>query len=176
MPIPLDAVFGFQRHIVAQVVEPELVVGAIQHVGEVGFLAGNLPQVLHPVGALFDRGVINESRIVLEAAHGKPQVVVDRPHPYRVAAGQVVVDRYHVDAPAGKGIEVHRQRGDQGLAFAGFHLGNLAPVEDNAPDELNVVVALAQVAAGRLPARRQRPREAGRPGFRLGPGDFGTRG
>ena len=48
------------------------------------------------------------------------------------------------------GVEIDRQRGDQGLAFAGLHLGDLALVQDHAADQLHVEMALAERALGRL--------------------------
>ena len=51
---------------------------------------------------------------------------------------------------AGERIEVERQGGDQGLAFAGAHLGDLALVQDEPADELNIVMALADGALGGL--------------------------
>ena len=74
------------------------------------------------------------------------QEVVDTAHPGGVAAGQVVVDRDHVHALGRQGIEVGRQGGDQGLALAGAHLGDLAVVQHHAADELDVEVAHAQGA------------------------------
>ena len=75
---------------------------------------------------------------------------VDAAHPLGVAAGQVVVDRDDVDALAGERVEVGGQRGDQRLAFAGLHLGDLAAVEDHAADQLDVEVPHVQRAAARL--------------------------
>ena len=46
-------------------------------------------------------------------------------------------------ALAGQRVEVHRQRGGEGLAFAGAHLGDLAVVEHHAADQLHVEVAHA---------------------------------
>ena len=69
----------------------------------------------------------------------RPSQRVDVPHPLRVAAGQVVVDRDQVRAAAGERVEVERQRRDQRLAFAGGHLGDLALVQHDAADELHVV-------------------------------------
>ena len=60
-------------------------------------------------------------------------------HPLRVAAGQVVVDGDQVGAAAGQRVEIQRQGGDEGLAFAGGHLGDLALVQHHAADELHVV-------------------------------------
>ena len=46
-----------------------------------------------------------------------------------------------MDAAAGEGVEVAGKRGDEGFAFAGLHLGDLAGVEDHAADQLDVEVA-----------------------------------
>ena len=71
-------------------------------------------------------------------------------HPLGVTLGQVVVDRDHVDALAGERVEVARQRGDQGLALTGLHLGDVAEVQRRSAHHLDVVVPLAQRALGRL--------------------------
>ena len=59
-------------------------------------------------------------------------------HPLGVAAGEVVVDGDELRVPAGEGVEVERQRGDEGLALARRHLGDPALVEGDAADELDV--------------------------------------
>ena len=46
-----------------------------------------------------------------------------------------------MSAPPDQGVEVERQRGDQGFAFAGLHLGNSALVQDDAANELDIVMA-----------------------------------
>ena len=56
-------------------------------------------------------------------------------------------------ALAVEGVEIDRQGGDQRLAFAGLHLGDLALVQDHAAHELHVEVALAERALGRLAHR-----------------------
>ena len=70
-----------------------------------------------------------------------PRPLIERAHPLGVAAGEVVVDRDDVDALALQRIEVGGQGGDQGLALAGDHLGDVAAVEDHAAHELDVVSA-----------------------------------
>jgi hypothetical protein len=48
-------------------------------------------------------------------------------------------------APAtGQGVEIGRQRGHQGFAFTGFHLGDLPAVQHHAADDLNIIVAHLQ--------------------------------
>ena len=133
--------------VVAQVVEAELGVGAVDDVAGVGLL---LVDVVHAG---------------LDRAHGDAEQVVDRLHPVGVAAGQVVVDRDQVDALAahrvavlvarGQRVEHDRQRGREGLALARLHLGDRAVVEDHAADQLDVVVALAERALAGLARERE---------------------
>ena len=50
-----------------------------------------------------------------------------------------------------QGIQVGRERGDQGLSFACCHFSDLAFVKHNAADELDVVVTFSQGPFCRLP-------------------------
>ena len=83
-------------------------------------------------------------------ADGQPEEAVHPAHPLGVALGEVVVDRDDVDALAGERVEVGRQRRDEGLALTGLHLGDVAEVQRGAAHDLDVVVALAERAAGGL--------------------------
>ena len=128
----LHVVREVELHVVAQVVEAELVVGAVGDVAAVGDLALLVVQV------------------VLDDADRHAEEAVDAAHPLGVAAGQVVVDRDDVDALAFERVEVGGQRGDERLAFAGLHLGDLAAVQHHAADELHVEVPHVQHAAAGL--------------------------
>ena len=55
-----------------------------------------------------------------------------------------------MDALAGERIEIGGQGGDERLAFAGLHLGDLAAVQDDAADELHVEVPHVEHAAAGL--------------------------
>ena len=55
-----------------------------------------------------------------------------------------------MDTAAGKRIEIDGKRGDQRLAFAGLHLGDLALVQHGAADELDVEVTHVEHAPARL--------------------------
>ena len=81
-------------------------------------------------------------------ADGKSEEIVDLAHPDGVAAREVVVDGHDVHALSFEGVEVDRERGDEGLTLSGAHLGDVAAVERKASDELDVIVALAERAAG----------------------------
>ena len=129
----LHALVAAADHVVAQVVEAKLAVGAVGDVGSVGrFLAVEL-------------------HVVLQAANAHAQKAVDLAHPLAVALGEVVVHGDDVDALAGDGIQVGRERGDEGLPLAGPHLGYHAPVQDDAPHELHGEVAHPKGTPGGLP-------------------------
>ena len=131
----LDHLLLRPRHVVAQVVEAELVVGAVRDIGVVGL-------------ATLGRGHVGEDHADLE-----PEEAVDPAHPLRVALGEVVVDGDDVDALAREGVEVGRQRGDERLALTGAHLGDVAQVEGATTHDLDVVVPLAERPLGRLTHR-----------------------
>src|SRR3954451_4421351 len=136
-PAVLHLLLERDRHVVAEVVEAELGVGAVGDVGRVGvalLLVG-----LH----------------VLQHSDGEAEGGVEPPHPLRVAAGEVVVDRDEVDALAGQRVERDRERGGERLALAGLHLGDRAGVEHHAADHLDVEVAHAEGAPRRLAHDRE---------------------
>ena len=128
----LDQVLGDLGHVVAQVVEAELVVRAVGDVHRVH---------LAPLGG----GLADQDAPAAHAQEG-----VDAAHQIRLVLGQVVVDGDHVDALAGQGAQVRGHRGDQGLALAGLHLGDPALVERDAAHDLHVEGAQAQDAPRRL--------------------------
>ena len=125
-------------HVVAQIVEAELVVGAVSDVGIVLALALLVVEAVH------------------DDADGEPEEFVDLPHPFGVALGEIVVDGDDVNAAAGERVEIDRKGGDQGLAFAGLHFRDAALVQHHAADELNVEVALAERALAGLAHRGER--------------------
>ena len=129
---------GGLLHVVAEIIEAKLVVGAVGDVAGVGFLP--------LVGVHADQ----------IASTVKPEPVVDRGHPFHVAASQVIVHRNDVHPFAFDRIEVGRERGDEGLAFAGHHFGDVSSVEDHAADQLHIVVPHPQKAATRLTANGKR--------------------
>mmetsp|Transcript_12872 Transcript_12872/g.30273 ORF Transcript_12872/g.30273 Transcript_12872/m.30273 type:complete len:931 (-) Transcript_12872:212-3004(-) len=125
-------------HVVAQIVEAVLVVGAVGHVGRIGgllLLAGHLRQV---------------------DAHRQAQEVVQLAHPLGVAPREVVVHRDDMDALARQRVQVDRQRRHQGLAFAGAHLGHFAGIEHHAANQLHIEVAHLERPLAALAADRKR--------------------
>ena len=45
-------------------------------------------------------------------------------------------------------VQIERQRGDEGFALAGLHLGDAAFVQDDAADQLHIVLAQSDSADG----------------------------
>ena len=128
----LDHVLQPVLHVVAQIVETVFVVGAVGDVAGIGFLALGIVEPVH------------------DDADGQPEEIIDLAHPGGVAAGEVVVDGDDVDALARERVEIDRERCDQRLAFAGLHLGDVALMQHHAADQLDVEMALAERALGRL--------------------------
>ena len=110
-------------HVVPQVVEAKLVVGAKRDVALVR-LATRLAVGL----------------VLVDAVDRQSMEFVKRTHPLRVASGEVVVDGDHVHAAAGQGVEEDRQRRHQRLAFPRLHFRHLASVKRHPTNQLNVVV------------------------------------
>ncbi len=134
----LDLILFVDDHVVAQVVEAELVVGAVGHVGGIGFFARAAVQIVN------------------DQADGKAQKAVDLAHPFRVAPGQVVVDGHDMHALARQAVQVGGQRRHQGFALAGLHLGDAALVQHNAAQHLHGEVPHPQHAVGGFPADGER--------------------
>jgi hypothetical protein len=137
----LDQLLRAPGHVVAQVVEAELVVRAV----------GDVLGVLDPPL----RGCHRRE----DAAGLDAEGTVDAAHQLGLVLGEVVVDRDDVDALAGEGVEVRRQRRDEGLALAGLHLGDVALVQGRPTHDLHVEVALAEGPLGRLADRGERLRQ-----------------
>ena len=119
----LHALRGREHHVVAQIIEAELVVGAVRDVGVVRDL---LVRMIH---------------LRQVDADGQAQELVDPAHPVGIALRQVVIDRDYMDTLAAQRIEVGRQRGDERLALTRAHFGNLAVVQRHAAHQLHVEMA-----------------------------------
>ncbi len=138
MMAALHAIGEIVFHVVAQIIEAEFVVGAVGDVGAIG------------------RAALGIVEIVDDHAHGETQGAVNGPHPFGVAASEVIVYGDDVDAAASERIQVSGKRGHQRLAFAGFHLGDLAVVQDYPADQLHVEMAHGDSAAARFAGQRER--------------------
>ncbi len=138
---PLHPVFQTERHVVAQIVEAEFVVGAVGHVAGVGF-------------AFLFLGLLGKDH-----AHAQAQEFVQRTHPVGVPLGQIVVHRDHMHAAAGEGVQVGGQGGGQGFTFPGAHLGDAALMQGDAPHQLDIEMAHAHHPGGGFAAYREGFRE-----------------
>ena len=126
------------HHVVAQVVEAELVVGAVGDVGVVGAAAAVAVDALH------------------DQADTQTQPAVEFSHPLAVALGQIIVDGDDVDAFAGQSVQVGGQGRHQRFAFTGLHLGDVAAVQRDAAGDLHREVLHAQHTPSGLAADGER--------------------
>ncbi len=110
-------------HVVPQVIKAKLIVGAKRHVAFV------CPPARLAVGLVF-----------VDAIHRQSVKFIQWAHPLSVTTCEVIVDRNQMDAPAGQGVEEHRQRGHQRLSLPRLHLRNLASVQRHPTNQLDVVV------------------------------------
>ena len=106
----LDHVLRDLSHVVAQVVEAELVVRAVGDVAGVHLAAlrGSLPHENTPTR--------------------HTQEVIHTAHKVRLVLCQVVVNRHDMHTLTGQRAQVRRHRSDQGLTFTGLHFRDLALV------------------------------------------------
>ena len=131
----LDEAFERHGHVVAQVVEAELGVGAVDHVGRIGLAA------------------LVKRHHVLDVGGAHAERFPHRLRPLGVALGEVVVDRDQVRALAGEGVQVERLHRDEGLSLARLHLGDVALVQDDPAHLLHVEEADVHGALERLADR-----------------------
>ena len=133
----VDHLLAVELHIVAEVIEAQLVVRRIGDVAVIGVAALRLIKVRDD-----DPGC-------------QAQEAIDGAHPFGVARREIVVDRDDMDALAFERVEVAGQSRHQRLAFTRRHFGDLAAVEDDAADHLHVEMAHAERADRRLAHRRK---------------------
>ena len=133
----LHAIVQIEFHVVAQVVESELVVGTVGHVGCVGITALLIVQIM-------DDNAYRESEEAIQLAH-----------PLRVAFSQIIVNCDDMDAASTEGVEVDGQRRDQRLTFSGLHFGDLAGVQHHASNQLHIEMPHVQDAATGLAHDRE---------------------
>ena len=121
-------------HVVTEVVEAEFIIGAVCDIAGIGQLT------------------LGGVHTGLDRADGEPHADVQRPHPFHVAAGEIVVDCDHVYALALEGIEVGWQRGHERFALACDHLGNRTGVQHHSADQLHIVMPHDEKSSARFPA------------------------
>ena len=115
--LTLDQLLRALRHIVAQVVEAEFVVGAVRNVGTVSLPTG------------FAIGLV-----LVDAIDSHAVELKQWRHPLRVAAGEVIVHSDEVHAFSGQRVEEHGERGNKRLALTRLHLRHLATMQRRTAD------------------------------------------
>ena len=115
-----------RSHIVTQIVETKLVVGSIRNIAI--------------VSGLFPRNTL----VGLDRVDRQSQTHVERPHPFHITTGQVIVYRYNVHTFIGNGIEIRRQCGDKRLTLTRHHFGDCTTVQHHAPNQLHVIMTHTQ--------------------------------
>ena len=78
--------------------------------------------------------------IVLNAADGEPEELIQVTHPLGISFREVVVYGDDMNAAAGERVEIDGEGGDQGLAFTGGHLCDAPLVKGYPSDKLDVEV------------------------------------
>ena len=102
--LSLDVFLQGEFHVVAQVIEAELVVGAVGDICAISFLAGNRAQIEVAV-ILGEIGRIEQiAGFMNDGSHRQAQFMINRPHPLDVAARQVIIDGNQVNASAGERV------------------------------------------------------------------------
>ena len=120
---PLNQFRHTGSHVIAQVVETELVIGTEGNVGHISLTAG-----------------VRVRLVLIDAVDAKTMELVQRPHPLRVTLSQVVVHRNNVYAVTGKRVQENRQSSHQGFTLTGSHFGNFTLVENHTTEQLALVV------------------------------------
>ena len=112
------------------------------------------------VGTVGDIGLVRLALVVV--VHGaqhhtdaEAEKIINLPHPFGIALGEVIIDGHDVHALAADGVEVGRQGCDQGLTFTGTHFGDLVIMQNHAADQLHVIMTHAQRAYRRLSTNRK---------------------
>ena len=118
--IALHILIEGELHVVAEIVESELVVCPV---GDVGMIGSAPLVIIHPVN---------------DDADTHAEKIVDRAHPRGIPLGQIVIDRHKMDALSGQRVQIEGHRRGQGLPLACFHLGDLPLVQNQSPEDLNV--------------------------------------
>ena len=134
----LDHILLINAHVVAQVVEAELVVRAV---GDVRLIR---------LSALVRIEIVND------AADVQTQKPVDLAHPLRVALCKVIVDGDDVHALAFQRVQVCGQRRNERFTLAGLHLGDSSLMQNHAAQQLHIEVPHADGSDARFAYDRER--------------------
>ena len=119
----LHEVLWRNGHVVAQIVETELVVGT----------EGDITLISTATG-------LGVGLVLVNAVNAESVEHIERSHPLRVTFGQIVVHGNDVNTVTCQSVEEDGQGSDQRLTFTRSHLGNLTLMQYNTTEELYVIV------------------------------------
>ena len=74
-------------------------------------------------------------------ANRQAEKTIQPAHPLCVATGQVIVDSYNVYALSSQGVQISRQSGNEGFAFASAHFRDFSVMQRDAAQKLHVEMA-----------------------------------
>ena len=125
-------IFLIDRHVVAQVVEAYLVIGAVGYVAGVGGAALILRKPVHYNAA------------------GKAHKAVDLSHKFPLVRGEVIVYGDDMHAVARKGVQICGKGRGKRFSIARLHFGDAPLVKHHAAEQLYSEGVLTQNPAARL--------------------------
>ena len=139
--LALHHLVGINDHVIAQIIKTELIVRSERDIAAIRVFA------------------LREVHIMDDQSDRKAEEMIEFAHFFTVAAGQIIVDRDHMNALAGQRIEIYRQCRDQCLSFTGAHLRNPSLMQAHTADQLHIEMAHAKHAARALAHDRKRLRQ-----------------
>ena len=123
MVFALHQVFRTARHVIAEIIETEFVVGSVGDICFVGLAA---------LGRI--------RLVVVDAINGQAEEFEQRTVPLAVSSGEVIVHSNDMHTALAEGIEISGQGRNEGFTFTGTHFSDFTAVQGQATDELHVVV------------------------------------
>ena len=125
-------------HVVAKVVETELVVG---HITKISLFASSRFQMFETriiMIFVFIFGIIDKASFINDDANGEAEEVIKFTHPTRITLSEIIVYSHNMNTATCQGIEVDWEGCNESFTFASFHLGDVALVKGDTADKLNV--------------------------------------
>ena len=117
---PVNLVLRIESQLIAKVIESNLIRGGVGHVTRVSALA------------------FLGMHALLNASSRESQELIDRPHPLRIAPGEIVVGSHDMNAAFLLPMPDDGRNRRQRLSFAGLHLGDLPVGQGQGALQLNV--------------------------------------
>ena len=135
----LYALLKLGDHVVAQIVESELIIRAVGHISGVRLTSGDRAQLGGLLIAAVVFGIKQIRAVVGDHADAETHEGEDRAHPTRVAAGKVIVHGHHMHTAATNSVDGGTERTNERLPFTGAHLGDLPLVQHDCAEDLLVI-------------------------------------